>query len=308
MTQREIRKKFDEIVACSTERLMTVESFWTRPANLNGNPVHFESINVRLDGHQPQLRLHCSVETRWERDGRPALIAIEKNKMIWLGIRAAIKRRHVYARWRRVYARLKNYTMVDEETFCHNLFLAKMVQNVSGCVIECGVWRGGMSAGLCLALGSSRTYFLFDSFQGLPPAQTIVGPAAIRYQQDRDSPSYYDNCTAPEQFARQAMELAGARTFTLMPGWFSETLPTFKPPEPIALLRLDGDWYDSTITCLEHLFDRVARNGIIIVDDYYTWDGCSRAVHDFLSERKATERIRSYNGSICYLLKEAQAR
>jgi O-methyltransferase len=164
-----------------------------------------------------------------------------------------------------------------------------------------------MSAGLCSILGASRNYFLFDSFQGLPPAQTIDGPAAIRYQEDRDSPTYYENCAAPERYALEAMELAGARTFKLVPGWFSETLPKFKPPEPIALLRLDGDWYDSTITCLKHLFDYVAPNGIIIFDDYYAWDGCSRALHDFLSDRKATERIRSYNGSVCYLLKDHQA-
>ena len=121
-------------------------------------------------------------------------------------------------------------------------------------------------------------------------------------------PYYYDNCAAPVEFARQAMELARAKSFKLIPGWFSETLLGFEPPEPIALLRLDGDWYDSTIVCLKHLFDFVAQNGIIILDDYYTWDGCSRALHDFLSERKASERIRSYNSSVCYLLKEGQAR
>jgi O-methyltransferase len=228
--------------------------------------------------------------------------------MLGLRIRSRVKNRIALARRRSIYARLKNYTMIDEDTFCNNLLLADMVRHVPGCVIECGVWRGGMSAGLCSILGASRNYFLFDSFQGLPPAQTIDGPAAIRYQEDRDSPAYYENCAAPERYAIEAMELAGARTFKLVPGWFSETLPKFNPPEPIALLRLDGDWYDSTLTCLKHLFDRVAPKGIIIIDDYYAWDGCSRAVHDFLSERKATERIRSYSGSLCYLLKESQAR
>jgi O-methyltransferase len=103
--------------------------------------------------------------------------------------------------------------MINEDTFCNNLSLAAMVQHVSGCVFECGVWRGGMSAGLCFVLGADRNYFLFDSFQGLPPAQTVDGPTAIRYQQDRDSPYYYDNCAAPVEFARQAMELARAKSF-----------------------------------------------------------------------------------------------
>ena len=62
----------------------------------------------------------------------------------------------------------------------------------------------------------------------------------------------------------------------------------------------------STKTCLTNLFDRVAPGGIIILDDYFTWDGCSRALHDFLSERSAAERLRSL-GDICYLQKVGQS-
>jgi O-methyltransferase len=100
------------------------------------------------------------------------------------------------------------------------------------------------------------------------------------------------------------MKLVGATSFKLWPGFFNKTLPHFQT-EPIALLRLDADWYDSTMVCLEYLFERVVERGIIILDDYYTWDGCSRAIHDFLSKNKATERIRSYDNSVCYLIKTA---
>jgi O-methyltransferase len=223
--------------------------------------------------------------------------------MIGLGIRSALRRRIAYARWQSIYARVKDYTMISESTFCENLSLAEYVRGIPGCVVECGVWRGGMSAGLCSILGPERDYFLFDSFEGLPPAQPIDGIAAIKYQQDKDSPHYRDNCTAPADFAQRAMELVGASSFTLVPGLFNETLPVFKLQQPIALLRLDGDWYESTIECLRYLFDHVANNGIIILDDYFTWDGCARALHDFLSERKATERIQSINQSVCYLFK-----
>ena len=87
-----------------------------------------------------------------------------------------------------------------------------------------------------------------------------------------------------------------------MGGWFHETLTTFTLPEPIALLRLDADWYDSTMVCLENLFDRVAPGGLVVLDDYFAWDGCSRALHDFLSRRSAAEKIRSL-GETCYLVK-----
>ena len=86
-----------------------------------------------------------------------------------------------------------------------------------------------------------------------------------------------------------------------MAGWFEKTLPGVRIDNGIALLRLDADWYESTIACLENLYDQVVPGGIVIVDDYYTWDGCARAVHDFLAHRKVTARVRQWASAICYL-------
>lgn len=108
-----------------------------------------------------------------------------------------------------------------------------------------------------------------------------------------------------EQFRDFTMIPAEA-SFHLRKGWFTQTLPEFKPPAPIALLRLDADWYDSTMICLEALFNHVASGGLILLDDYYTWDGCSRALHDFLSNCAATERIMAV-GDVCYLIKRERA-
>src|ERR1700678_3922674 len=150
--------------------------------------------------------------------------------MLGLGIRTrarnAIRRRQL----RDIYLKVRDYTMMPENLFCDNLMLAETVHHVSGCVVECGVWRGGMSAGLCSVLGNEREYYLFDSFEGLPPAQSIDGAAAIRWQQDTNSEQYHDNCTAPAEFAQRAMELAGAQHYKLCPGFFDKTLPTFSPP------------------------------------------------------------------------------
>jgi hypothetical protein len=98
------------------------------------------------------------------------------------------------------------------------------------------------------------------------------------------------------------MQRASTSSFHLVKGWFEQTLPLFQPSTQIALLRLDADWYDSTMICLEHLFDHLAPGALLLLDDYYTWDGCSRALHDFLSRRSATERIRNFN-DVCYLNK-----
>ena len=98
------------------------------------------------------------------------------------------------------------------------------------------------------------------------------------------------------------MARAGAKNVALVEGWFENTLPQCRFDEPIALLRLDADWYESTMICLRNLFHRVAPGGLIIIDDYYAWDGCSRAVHDFLSSESAPERIES-SSTVCFISK-----
>jgi len=195
--------------------------------------------------------------------------------------------------------------MVPSCLFSANLELSSRVRGVSGCVVECGVWRGGMAAGIAAVLGTGRRYYLCDSFEGLPAANNVDGEAALSWQRDTASPNYYDNCSADEHYAREAMALAGIRSFELVKGWFNETLPSLELADSIALLRLDGDWYESTTACLDALFNKVVTGGLIIIDDYYQWDGCSRAVHDFLSRHSAVERIQD-QGGICFIEKRLQ--
>lgn len=215
-------------------------------------------------------------------------------------IRARLRRRlH-----RRVHRRFRQYTMIDEGEYGNNLSLAARVRDVPGCVVECGVWRGGMSAGLATVLGTDRHYYLCDSFAGLPPARPIDGESALRWQANTTGPRYHDNCAAEETFAIRAMAMAGIDSYSIVKGWFDDTLPRLSLDQPIALLRLDADWYDSTMTCLTTLYPRVAAGGLVVVDDYYTWDGCARAVHDYLSGTSSVERIRNEGGT-CYIEKTA---
>lgn len=201
------------------------------------------------------------------------------------------------------YEKYCAYTMIPKGTFIENLRLCQKINNIRGCVVECGVWRGGMIASIAEILGNNRRYYLFDSFEGLPPAKQIDGKDALAWQSNKDSIYYYDNCKAEELYAKEAMEMASASDYRIVKGWFLETLSKFPLDESIALLRLDGDWYDSTMQCIEALYPKVAQGGIIIVDDYYTWDGCSRAVHDYLSRHQLPHRIRQAQNN-CYIIKE----
>jgi O-methyltransferase len=210
-------------------------------------------------------------------------------------------------RWRRIayrhiYKKHRESTMISSEYYVNNLrVIHDLARDVPGCVVECGTWRGGMIAGIADLLGPERRYYLFDSFEGLPPAKEIDGASAIAWQSDTTGSYYHNNCTAPVEAAERSMARSRADDYRIIPGWFDQTLPSFSPEEPIAVLRLDGDWYESTLVCLEHLYHRLAPGGVVLIDDYYVWDGCARAVHHFLASRQCTGRIsRIYK--ICALL------
>ena len=196
--------------------------------------------------------------------------------------------------------------MVPERFYGDNLVLAEGMLQVPGCVVECGVWRGGMCGGIAQVMGPSRQYFLFDSFEGLPPAKEVDGPAARAWQASVDSPGYYANCKASIETADEAMRLSGAKHYKLIKGWFEDTLPSFQPPQKIALLRLDVDWYDSVNTCLRYLFSYLSPGGITIIDDYYAWDGCARATHEFLAACKEPVRIKQFQNRVCVLVRGRQ--
>jgi O-methyltransferase len=207
-------------------------------------------------------------------------------------------------KYSQLYDRYKKFTMIPRELFMLNLDLCNAFKKTDGDYVECGVWRGGMSAAIAEILGKKKMVHLYDSFEGLPPAQDIDGEDAIAWQKDTNSPGYFDNCAAEEKFAIDAMAMAKHNLYETHRGWFDKTLP-IRNKQPIAILRLDGDWYESIMTCLDHLYPDVVEGGLIILDDYYAWDGCARAVHDYLSKTKSPARIFQWHNRVAYILKKS---
>jgi O-methyltransferase len=209
-------------------------------------------------------------------------------------------------RYLELWELLSPYTMLSQARFFENLALIQHFgSRLDGSFVECGTWRGGMAAAMIALGGPARTYHFFDSFEGLPPAQARDGADAVAWQADTQSPYYYNNCSATldeftDLISRQAVEPG---CVAVHKGWFQETVPQHAPA-PIAVLRLDGDWYESTMVCLQHLYPRLQAGGIVIIDDYADWDGCARAVHDYLSHTQTAARIeRTPFAHVAYLLK-----
>ena len=180
-----------------------------------------------------------------------------------------------FVRANQIYERYRDFTMISTELYLQNLQICQEFAPERGCVVECGAWRGGMAAGIADVL-PGRRFYLLDSFEGLPPAKEIDGKAAMDWQSRTDASDYFDNCRAEQSFAERAMSMSAAGLVEFRQGWFADTLKDFVPAEPIAVLRLDGDWYESTMDCLKALYPRVVQGGLIIIDDYHAWDGCAR--------------------------------
>lgn len=176
---------------------------------------------------------------------------------------------------------------VENIQFCLEDALAA---GVPGDFVETGVWRGGacvFARAILRVHGvTDRRVWVADSFQGLPP------PNATRFPADAGDPHYrFDNL----RISREQVE-ASFRRYRLfddqvvfLEGFFSDTLPT-APIGQIAVLRLDGDMYESTIVALESLYDRVPPGGYVIVDDL-SLPPCARAVEDFRRARGIADPI-----------------
>jgi len=165
--------------------------------------------------------------------------------------------------------------------------VVSVVKNdVPGDLIETGVWRGGttiLMRGALKAYGvTNRRVWVADSFQGLPP------PDTVRYPDDRGG--------GFEKYSALAVSLEDVKAnfarygllddqVQFLPGWFRDTLPT-APIEQLALLRLDGDMYESTIVALESLYPKLSPGGYLIVDDYGAVAQCRKAVDDYRAKHR----------------------
>lgn len=160
---------------------------------------------------------------------------------------------------------------------------------IPGDLIETGVWRGGATIfmrGILKAHGiTDRTVWVADSFEGLP----------------KPDPHRYPSDAGDKFFTQDALRIgvdqvrANFRRYDLLDeqvrflvGWFADTLPT-APIERLAVLRLDGDMYSSTIQAIEALYPKLSPGGYCIVDDYGAVEGCRQAISDYRAEHGIVE-------------------
>ncbi|AZO25100.1 macrocin O-methyltransferase [Mesorhizobium sp. M1E.F.Ca.ET.045.02.1.1] len=158
-----------------------------------------------------------------------------------------------------------------------------VVDGVPGDFVECGVWRGGscifMAGYLKVNPAEKRRIFVADSFDGLP---------APSFEQDIGldlSKVVYPELAVDDETVRENFRVydLDSNAVVFVKGWFKDTLPQLQTCE-IALLRLDGDLYESTMDSLEALYEKVSPGGIVIIDDYAI-EQCRLAVEDYFARK-----------------------
>lgn len=158
-----------------------------------------------------------------------------------------------------------------------------------GCIVECGVWRGGSMMSVARTLletGDIRDLYLFDTYAGMTTPTDLdvdyLGVPAEGQFREAQADDHVDWCYASIDDVRQNVLSTGypADRVHFIKGDVLGTIPQADMGE-IALLRLDTDWYESTKHELDHLYPKLVEGGILIIDDYGHWQGCKKAVDEY---------------------------
>lgn len=185
------------------------------------------------------------------------------------------------------YNLCKPYTMTSKQRLFSLYQAVRYIDksNIEGDIVECGVWRGGssMMAALASTKNEGRKLYLYDTFEGMnEPTDNdvnMIGEAAEGTWQGRDK------CEAEIEEVKKNMTLTNypSQNIKYIAGMVEDTIPN-TIPDKIAILRLDTDWYESTYHELVHLYPKLVKGGVLIIDDYGHWQGAKKAVDQYFEE------------------------
>jgi O-methyltransferase len=210
-----------------------------------------------------------------------------------------------------IYAACKPYTMTSAERM-YGLYKAVQYvaqNNIPGCLVECGAWRGGsamMMAKTLLHYGiSDRKIYLYDTYEGMSePTENdtdIKGSKAselLKEQNKNIATSVWCYASIEDVEANMARTKYPAENIVYVKGMVENTIPAQSPEGNIAVLRLDTDWYASTLHELQHLYPQLVADGVLVIDDYGHWQGCRKAVDEYFTGKKILFNRVDYTGVV----------
>jgi O-methyltransferase len=194
------------------------------------------------------------------------------------------------ASWERLYANINSVKYLLES-------------DITGSIVECGVWRGGsmltMLRTLMQSPSTEREIFLYDTFSGMSRPTKEDGAFAItKFEKLQTGIDRSDWCCAEISEVKSVINRSSypKDLINFIEGKIEATIPQRKVPEQIALLRIDMDWHEPTLHALKYLYPKLVKGGVLILDDYGHWEGCKAAVDEYFS----TNNIRLLMNRIDY--------
>ena len=191
---------------------------------------------------------------------------------------------------------VRPYTMTSPERIFSLIESVRYVikNKIPGEIVECGVWKGGSMMTVAKTLldlkNQEKELYLFDTFEGMTKPEKIdVSISNLNATKEFDDTKID---TDSSNWCRATIDDVKSNLFSIgydkskihfIKGKVEETLPSDNP-KSISILRLDTDWYQSTKHELIHLFPKLSKGGILIIDDYGFWKGSRKAVDEYISE------------------------
>ena len=255
--------------------------------------VYLDQIRRQLTRYQ----MHEQMPTQWPLRRRLLLNTVNFLQPVLMGKSPfGLRKRELGLDWP---AEAETMIGMQRLTSLQHCVETVLTEDIPGDLIECGVWRGGacilMRAVLAAYNDETRCVWLADSFAGVPR------PDSTNYKADKSIGMRFD-LQASLLAVPEAEVKANFERYRLLddqvrflPGWFKDTLKD-APIDQLALLRLDGDLYESTIQALDALYPRLSPGGFCIVDDYVI-KACRQAVTDFRTKHGITAEIQPIDGS-----------
>jgi Macrocin-O-methyltransferase (TylF) len=173
-----------------------------------------------------------------------------------------------------------------------------LARGIPGDLIEAGVWRGGATIFMRAVLKAygaiDKTVWVADSFEGLPEPDAEKFPLEAKAHRGPVMTKTYKHLAAGLEEVQRNFRAYGMLDdqVQFLKGWFKDTLPN-APIDALSIMRLDGDFYESTRDGLVNLYDKLSIGGYAIIDDYgeTSWTYCRRAVDEFRQEHGIEEPI-----------------
>lgn len=189
-------------------------------------------------------------------------------------------------------------SMVTVERMVHLAQWVLTLRDTGASFVECGVAKGGCLAVLKAFAGNNHVWG-FDSFEGMPELTPEDEEEGRRWVGINLSGGRNE---VEQTF--QSLSL-GVDDVHIVGGFFEHTLESHKPLiGPIAILRLDNDWYKSTKYCLDTLYSNVIKGGVVLIDDYWTFKGCRKAMDEFRRHRNVEAALHTFDHAEAYWLKD----